>query len=347
MARRTSRVAAHGRKAPPRDFCPPCSAAFTILEVLVASTVLILLLGILLSTISQTSSVTRKATSKVSAFQGARAAFDLMTVTLGQAALNSYWDYDDPNTPTKYLRKSELHFLIGAAGSSPFGGTAGTGQAVYFQAPAGMSTGYDGLENLLNAVGYFISYGDEDALPAPFPAAAVSKYRYRLMQAIQPAENLGVYSDTTGNAWVSGVAGNAVPLAENIIYMAAWPRKAVAEDAQGTALTSGYTYDSRSAAASLPTDPATGQPVTQHQMPPMVQITIVAMDEDSAARICTGSTPPAAISDAFTSPSPIFQASNQDQFDSDIIELNARLAEQKINFRVFTANVPIRESKMQ
>jgi uncharacterized protein (TIGR02599 family) len=367
-------MVAHDRKPPALDFYHPCSAqalevfpakpsdfpskheeltrgpssissaAFTILEVLVASAVLILLLGVLLSTISQTSSVTRRATSKVSAFQGARVAFERMTARLGQAALNSYLDYDDPSTPTKYLRKSELHFLIGAAGASPFGGTAGTGQAVYFQAPAGISTGYDGLETLLNAVGYFVSYGVEDALPAPFPAPAKPKCRYRLMQSIQPAEDLGVYSGTSGNSWVSGVAANAVPLAENIIYMAAWPRKVPAEDPQGTALTSAYSYDSRSAAESLPTDPATGQPVTQHQMPPTVQITIVAMDEDSASRICTGATPPAAISTAFTS---LFQTSSQDQFDSDLIELNSRLADQKINFRVFTANVPIRESKRQ
>lgn len=313
------------------------SPAFTILEVLVASAVLILLLGVLLSTISQTSSVTRRASSKISSFQGARAAFDLMTETLSQATLNSYWDYDDPVTPTKYLRKSELHFLVGNAGSSPFGGTLGMGQAVYFQASAGVSPGFDSLESLLNAVGYFITYGNEDALPAPFPAAD-HKYRYRLMQAVQPAESLGVYSNTTGNAWVSGVATSAVPVAENIIYLAAWPRKAPTEDPQGAALTSAYSYDSRLNASASP------QPETAHQMPPTVQITLVAMDETSAARVCTGSTPPAKVSSAFAG---LFQTSNQDQFDADIITLKTRLDEKKINFRIFTALVPIRESKMQ
>jgi len=315
-------------------------AGFTILEILVASTVLILLLGVLLSTISQTSSVTRGATSKISSFQGARAAFDLMTETLSQATLNSYWDYDNPGTPTKYLRKSELHFLIGSAGVAPFAGRPGTGQAVYFQAPAGISTGFDSLETLLNAAGYFITYGNEDALPAPFPAAAESKYRYRLMQAVQPAESLGVYKDTTGNAWVVDVKDSAVPVAENIIYMAAWPRKAVTEDPRGDALTSAYSYayDSRLNATITP------QPETANQMPPAVQVTIVAMDETSAARVCTGAAPPAVISDAFAG---LFVTSNQDQFDADIIALKSNLDAIPINYRIFTAIVPIRESKMQ
>jgi len=309
---------------------------------MVASAVLLLMLGVVLSTISQTSTVTRQATSKISAFQGARAAFDLMTENLGQATLNSYWDYDDPNAPTKYLRKSELHFLIGNAGSSPFGGTPGTGQAVYFQAPAGVTTKYDGLESLLDAVGYFVSYGNDDALPSPFPPS--EKFRYRLMQAIQPAEDLGVYSDTTGDDWALNVEQSAVPLAENIFYMVAWPRKAPTEDAQGDGLTSAYAYDSRSGAASLPKDPITGQAITQHQMPPMVQISIFAMDETSAARVCTGSTAPTDVSSAFTG---LFQNSNQDDFDADILEATSRLGAKHINFRIFTAIVPIRESKMQ
>jgi len=329
-------------------------AAFTILEMLVASTVLVLLLGVVFSTISQTSTVTHRAASKISSFQAARAAFDLMTENLSQATLNSYWDYADSGgsfrttnnaanfTPHHYARRSELNFLIGNAGSDPFGGDAGTGQAVYFQAPAGVSTGYDGLGSLLNAVGYYISYGSEDALPSPFPTPSQQRYRYRLMQAIQPAENLEVYGETSGNAWVEQVKDSAVPLAENIIYMAVWPRKVPTEDPEGTELTtppngSDYAYDSRLNATAI------SQPDTANQMPPMVQITIVAMDEASAARICTAATPPDTISKALEN---LFETSSQTQFDEDIRTLETRLADKKINFRIFTAHIPIRESKM-
>ncbi len=316
---------------------------FTVLEVLVACAVLALMLGVVLSTISQTSSMTRWASDKIGAFQSARAAFELMTKVLSQATLNSYWDYqfDSAGNPTKYIRKSELHFLVGAADTGPFAGTAGTGQAIYFQAPVGQTatpTTLGSLENLLNAVGYYISYGNEDALPSPPFPAAVPKYRYRLMQAMQPSENLTVYADTTTSDWTTDVANFAVPVAENVIYLAAWPRKAPSEDAAGTALSTDYSYDSRDQATASP------QPETANQMPPVVQITLVAIDETSAARLCTGTTPPSAVSDAFSG---LFTSSDQTTFDADIATLESRMGDAGIKYRIFTAMVPIRESKMQ
>jgi uncharacterized protein (TIGR02599 family) len=310
---------------------------------MVAMAVLSLLVVVLLGTISRTSSVTRKGSEKISAFQAARAGFDLLTRNLSQATLNSYWDYDTPAAPTQYLRKSELHFLVGNAGTGSLPGTAGTGQAVCFQFPAG-TTGNAinaNLENLLSACGYFIQYGPADPLPAPFPAPASPTYRYQLMQAIQPSESLGVYATTTGNDWVKGLTNNAVPIAGNIVYLLVWPRKAPSEDAAGNALTTDFSYDSRSNALATP------QPETAHQMPPVVQITMVALDEASAARFCMDNTPPSAISDAFAG---LFDGSppmSQDQFKSDLVELERNLASRGLNFRVFTSMVPIRESKMQ
>jgi uncharacterized protein (TIGR02599 family) len=314
--------------------------AFTILELLVAMAVLALLLVLLLGAISQTSSVTRSASGKVSAFQGARAGFDLLTRTLSQATLNSYWDYDNATSPTRYLRKSELHFLVGAAGTDPLPGTVGTGQAVCFQVPAGMTGNatHANLENLLNACGYFIQYGPTDPLPAPFPAPAAPTYRYQLMQAIEPSESLGVYGAATGNGWVGGLVTKAVPIAENIICLLVWPRKAPAEDAAGGSLTADFSYDSRKNALVSP------QPETAHQMPPVVQITMVALDETSAARVCTGATPPTAVSGAFAG---LFENSSQTDFEANLKELETRLAAKRLSFRVFTSTVPIRESKMQ
>lgn len=316
--------------------------AFTILELLVAMAVLTLLLVLLLGAINQTSSVTRKASEKISAFQGARAGFDLLTRTLSQATLNSYWDYDNPTSPTRYLRRSELHFLVGEAGMGSLPGTAGTGQAVCFQVPAGKSGDADNanLENLLNACGYFIQYGSVDSLPAPFPDPAAPTYRYQLMQAIEPSESLGVYDSPTGEDWVDGLAAkaNAVPIAENIVYLLVWPRKAPSEDVDGNSLTTDFSYDSRSNALATP------QPETAHQMPPVVQITMVALDETSAARVCIGATPPSVVAGAFAG---LFEDSSQTDFDEDLAELETNLAREGLSFRVFTSTVPIRESKMQ
>jgi len=307
---------------------------------MVASAVLIIILGLILNIISQTSTVTRRATDKISAFQGARAAFDLMTGLLGQATLNSYWDYDNPLTPTRYLRKSELHFLIGQAGTGPFPGTAGTGQAIFFQAPAGVTQNlatYGGLETLLNATGFYIQYGDEAGLPSPFPTAA-PRYRYRLMQAVQPAENLAVYNSTTGTSWVSGLSAFSAPIADNIVFMVAWPKKAPADDPTGNALSSDYSYDSRLNATS------TSQPETANQLPPTVQVTVVALDEASAARVCTGNTPPSEVSGLTSG---LFSSSTQTRFSQDLQTLITRLDSSGLTYKIFTAALPIRESKMQ
>lgn len=303
-----------------------------------ASAVFIMLLGLLMSTISQTSTVTRRATEKVSAFQGARSAFELLTSKLSQATMNSYWDYDSPTTPTKYIRKSELHFIVGPAGQDSLPGTSGTGQAVFFQAPGGVTgdATYSGMDNLLNAFGYYIDYKEESGLA--FQTTAATTYRYRLMRSVVNTEYLEVYTDnsTLGSAWISG--NNSAVVAENIVYMAIWPRKATSEDSAGNALTTTFAYNSRLNATSSP------QPDTANQLPPTVQVTLVAIDETSAQRFCTSSTAPTQISSAFSG---LFTTSSVSQFESDLETLAQQLTANGVNFRVFTTIVPMRESKMQ
>lgn len=312
--------------------------AFTLLEAMVSAAVFALILSMLLGVISQTSSVTKSASNKISAFQGARAAFDLMARNVSQATLNAYWDYDQIPSPTRYLRKSELHFLLGNAGDPPFPGTPGTGQAMFFQAPSGVTgdpASYGGLETLLNAMGYFVDYRDQDNLPAPFsPPAPV--YRFRLMQAVQPTENLNVYNNTTGTAWIADVAGSATPIADNVICLIIWPRRSPEDDPDGLTLASNFAYDSRDNALNIP------QPGTANQLPPTVQLTIVAMDETSAARFCRSSSPPAEITSSMNG---LFETAAN--YAADLVTLEGRLADNKINFRTFAVTVPIRESKME
>ena len=79
---------------------------FTILELLVATAVLSLILVVMLSLITQTSSVWRSSSARIEAFQSARRGFENLTRSLEQATLNTYWDYDNPSNPTIYRRKS-------------------------------------------------------------------------------------------------------------------------------------------------------------------------------------------------------------------------------------------------
>lgn len=333
---------------------------FTLLELLVACSVFMLLLVLLLSAIGQTSRLVGRSTQGITAFQEARAAFELMTRSLSQATLNTYWDYMDSDgkyrtpgnagifEPANYGRNSDLHFLLGEAGGGPgLPGTAGTGQAVFFQLPSGRTADshYKHLEQLLNACGFFIEYGDQAALPAPF-SGGKAKYRFRLMQALQPSENFEVFQTKSGSAWVQKLGPLASPVADNIVYALIWPRKSQSDDPTGKELTDlspsgGFSFDSRPGGSGASPWP---QPENVHQLPPVLQITLVALDETTAARVCTSSAPPGAVTSLFSG---LFETSDQTQFDADIKTLETRMGVAGFGFRIFTTTIPLKECKMQ
>lgn len=312
---------------------------FTLVELLVATAVLVLILVLFLKIISGATSVTRRAGETISSFQEARAAFDILTANLSQATVTASWNYDNPNNPVKYRRDSALQFLVVPAGGN-FPGTAGTGQGIFFQAPLGVTANratYGELGNLMNACGYFIVYGNDAG-----PFLRETNYGYRLMQAVEPAENLKTYlsSQEAGLDWTANLNSYAVPIAKNIIYMVAWPRKSAGDDATGNALSTDYSYNSRLQNTADP------QPVTANQQPPTVQIMMVALDESSARRIDTGSTPPSDITAIFSG-NHLFETSSETQFQADLSTMQKALADKHLSARIFTAVVPIRESKMQ
>ena len=91
---------------------------FTLIEMLV-SLVLLCLISLLLLTITgQTSRMWRYTTSRSEQFGAAGQAFDSISQRLSQATLNTYWDYDNPNKPTKYQRQSQLRFPHGSGRDS-------------------------------------------------------------------------------------------------------------------------------------------------------------------------------------------------------------------------------------
>ncbi len=215
---------------------------FTILEMLVATTVLVLLLTLIVSVLNQTTSTIRQSTAQADAFTAARSAFDLVIRHLSQAILNPYWDYDNPTSPTRYLRQSDLHFVVRQ-------NTQDTryGQEVFFQAPDGfsLSPSYQSAAGLLNACGYRVVYGSDDGFRAG--SASAPRWRYRLMQSLQPAESLQVFDnkDVTNPQWIQSALKTELPVAENIVAMIVWPRLAAGDDPNGASLTSNYQYNSR------------------------------------------------------------------------------------------------------
>lgn len=354
---------------------------FTLVETLVAVSALVLMLALMLSITTYVSKTVIAVSSKIDAYAAARAAFDLMGQKLSQATLNTYWDYDNPLTPTTYLRQSDLEFLVRQNVQY-----SGYGQEVYFQTPADYSsdTSIRSTDGLLNACGYFIQYGSSQGFqPGLLPTATYNRYRFRLMQGLEATENFAVYSSwptvpANGSAasawttywtgtwtnywsqlsWIANISNQGTgalnatdvePLADNVIALVVWPRLSTVDDALGTKLAQNpasptYVYDSQYKAF-----PTTGtQPLWANQMPPTVQLTLITISEASAARIDTKSaTPPSVITTALgtnaSTGAGVF--TNPLNYQSDLTYVSQQLAQNHIDFRILNTSVAMRESK--
>lgn len=308
----------------------------------------------MLSMTDQVQKTYRSTLGKAEQFREARVAFESIARRLSQATLNTYWDYDSPTSPTRYLRQSELRFKCGRASGMLPSGTTSTTHSVFFQAPFGFtsnSTSYGGMESMLNTWGYFIEFGSDSALrPAPVNTAGVpEKYRFRLYEMMEPSEDLSVYKYTSGNATYNGLTWFQDPLgrtsrssrvlAENIVALIFLPR-----DPANAALTTDYQYDSS------PDGSTTTQTWSEHQLPPYIQVTMVAIDEASARRLDAGTTPPLdfandpALKDLFTSVGDLTNEANPG-YAQDLKKLRDKLAAMKINYRIFTSNVSVSGAK--
>ena len=168
------------RKPVPVKFRPrfQLRAGFTLIELLVATSVLLLMMAVLLQLTGGGGQLWKSSSGKISAFQSARSAFATITRTLARSTLNTYNDYVDANgyyrvsgnttfTPSNFLRTSELHFLSGPAAEVVPGadGAKYPGQAILYQAPLGATddSALNHLNRSLNAVGFYIQYGNADA----------------------------------------------------------------------------------------------------------------------------------------------------------------------------------------
>ena len=338
----------------------PCSerAAFTLIEVLVSVAIIVVMLGFLVGVMDQTTRVWANASAKVEQFREARTGFERVTSRLSQATLNTYWDYDSPTKPTRYQRQSELRFITGKAqtllGSVP--SVARLTHAVFFNAPLGVTgnTNYTGLENALNTVGFYMELADDTAQRPPFITTAMipARWRFRLMEFSQPTENFSLYQFTsgpgastyTGKGWfdvdMSNVNTPALRrvVAENVIAFVITPRLSKAEEiplqsnVTHSPLAPNYGYDSTGTNAIAQLNP-------RNQLPPVVQLTMVAIDEKSAAILGLSSS---GDSDIFKI-STLF--SDTTKFAEDITALEQTLATKRVKYRIFTTNVQIRAAK--
>jgi len=326
-------------------------AGFTLVEMMVSLAVLLLLMSVIFSITTQTSALWRATTTKIASFQDARAAFDALTRNLSQATLNHSYAYYDSSwnlwpsnssapSPTNYGRASNLHFLCGPVDTLFTSANLGTKQshAVFFQAPLGFvsdTTTYAQSNSLINALGYYVEYSDNSSstsLPA-FLASSTSlnQKRFRLMQWIQPSENFMLYDSTLMTAnptgWYTTLATNKTQcrvMADNVVALIIQPQSTPGD----TTLSPNYSYDSA---------PAAYDTVRSHLLPPIIQVTMVAIDRDSATRLYKlfpNNEPPLYAAK-------LFKTATSYATDLNALEqtLSGGYGGPKLTYRVFTASV--------
>lgn len=320
---------------------------FTLIELLTAMSILSIMLLLLSQLLDQIQKTWNYSEGRVTQFREARVAFDLMTKSLSQATLNAYWalDYDDNNAVIGYKPESELHFIT--MEGEDIGNTADgqlLGHAVFFQAPLGFSGQYRNLNNLLNARGYYLLFGP-DSRYKPRIVNAEPSFRFRVMEYRPPSEENQIYIDGDDERqkdldpdytdWYKDrLELYSNPLAENIVAMIISPRDTLeqaGEDGQETysRIAPEYTYNSNRHT----------NPLYLQQLPPLVRLTLVAIDEASAVQLEAkhGQSMPPII------PNNLFK--NTRNFESDVEQLSEKLNEEGVNHRVFSTMVALRSAK--
>lgn len=335
------------------------------MEALVSMAILSILVVLMVSILNQSTTAWTSVRGKVEQFRQARDAFESMTRRISQSTLNTYWDYLDAagnaRTPAasnfvaaRYARQSELRFISGPAIAGPAAGSPPRPtHSIFFLAPLGNvdDSNFSGMQNLLNTWGYYIEYKDDTDFRPDFISLPPKK-RFRLMELMQPSESMTLYSYTSGNSvyngreWFTDALTMSPPpvhvLAENVIALVLLPQLPQTEEAKlvadgdlngqpGTNLSPNYFYDSTISRA----NPLIN---SKNQLPPVVRLTMVAIDEVSAGRMtdAENSALQAELADLFE---------NASNYESDLSALETYLVDNSINYRVFTTNISIKGAK--
>lgn len=334
------------------------SRGFSLIELMVAMGILSVLMLLLTVLIDQAQRSWRFSESRISQFREARVAFDLITKNVGQASLNTYWEVRDDDSDGLYdafYRNTELHFLTsdakdlrGSPNQEP------VGQAIFFQAPLGFTGEFKNLNNLFNGRGYFVAFGG-DAKFRPSFVDTPKRYRYRLMEFRPPAESNQVFADGQEervrnmpqifNGWFKqdldvgegDFESHLNPLAENILAIIVAPRDTV--DSKNSSRTEAisriapdYSFDSN--------DVTPGREEFSQQVPPLVRVTMIAIDENAAIRFENGSSMPRELSDAVSG---LFQKS--EDYNEDVRRVADTLNGMNVSHKVFSSLVMLRSSK--
>jgi uncharacterized protein (TIGR02599 family) len=387
------------------------SPAFTLVELLVSMTFLVILMLVVTEAVGVVQRTWVRTSSRVSQFRESRQAFDLITNNLSQATLNTYWSANMTQVstdtlgqaiqaPQGYQRQSELHFICGPTSQvlPAASGQNYPGHAVFFQAPLGVvnlvpnvdttsstSTNTANMSGLLCGRGYFVEWGsDVNFRPtflnqAPYSGTVPQRFRMRLMEYSPTAEMNTIYATssyrtnpTTMKQWyqdqVVGVMNQEVkqgtenstnygftrPVAENILALIISPQLENTSTTSGTvsqssyAIAPNYFYDS-SLVGPLAGGSYAGAQGTQYMLPPMIQITMIALDERSGEFLSSASN--STIKDSVLQGlNALFQTATSYTADLEGTsaspgKLKSLLLGAKINYRIYTTTISLKQGR--
>jgi uncharacterized protein (TIGR02599 family) len=286
------------------------SKAMTLVEVLVSMAVIVMLLLMLVQMTDSVGKTWQSSMSRIAEFREAREGFESMNRHLAQATLNTYWDYDNATAPTKYMRQSELRFLSGPPSKIGMDNAdIHPSHAIFFQAPLGYvenQASYARLNNLLNTWGYFIEWGSDADYRPDFitPTVAPLRWRFRLIEMMEPSEKLSVYAkdlkDPSYSAdltWFNGPlkfkSKDTPPttfkrvLAENILAVVFLPQRSNVENNNSFRSLVGdnsFDYNSAIDSSAVPGRGIAKSDSSINQLPPLVRVMMIALDENSFSR---------------------------------------------------------------
>ncbi|MEA3212477.1 MAG: hypothetical protein QOE70_5534 [Chthoniobacter sp.] len=282
-------------------------------------------------------------------------------------------------TPVNYGRQSELRFrsgsmtkLLGTADSSVYRPTHG----IFFQAPVGevedrppvvtpqSNQDKQMLDETLNTWGFFLEIAsDKEFIPPFLVGLQKERIRSRMLELRQSTETLNIYKETAyaGNPdpmkWFTKPlllkAGQSTPrpvriLAENVVALIMLPRLSQNDERLRTKsnkapLSLDYEYDSTATKSDPEINP-------KNQLPPVVQVVMVAVDEISARRLIDrnpGAKDLGVKTDDLFTDSRLLEdnAKTTEPGDGDLHTLETRLLDQHATYRIFSTNVAIRGAK--
>jgi uncharacterized protein (TIGR02599 family) len=257
-------------------------------EVLVSTAILTLLMVMMAEALNTTQRSWLASRAAVERQQAVDAATGTLSRGLRQATLQTRAGYD--TTMNQTVRDSDLHFVCGPA-AELIGGVNGVcGDAVFFQRPA-----VDGpVPGALQACGFFVQYGGDEAWRPSFSTAIPVRRRFRLLQFHQPAGSLTLFQPTSVMGersrlaqmtsrndlyqWFAQPVGDSTAYASMVSLVAENVVAMIVQTAPGTARcydTRRHQWEAGSADAVL----------SRHQLPGTMEVTLVMVDEAGWSRL--------------------------------------------------------------